>query len=1069
MKLVRHVVPTLLVGLLSAVRLHAQDTTAVVTGRVVDATTQQPLPNVEVSVVGTPHRELSKSDGNYLISRVPAGPHRLRATRIGYGSQVQDVTLSAGQSIAVNFTLEPAAAILEPVVVTGYGTQRREAITGSVSTVSAAAANVGVVNNVDQMIQGRAAGVDITRNNGEPGAGVQILVRGGSSISNSNEPLYVIDGVAIDNRPTEPPSYGIGGTPPLPRNPLNLLNPADIASITILKDASATAIYGSRAANGVVLIETKKGGTAGGPTVEYDTYAATASPANRLDVLTAGDYTQFVNGQVTVWRGDSTAFHARHPGDTVFTLHFGDSSVAFNGLKPSHQQALGSAVTDWQNAITRTSVTHNHDLSFSGGSEDTRYRASLNYMKNQGVVLSSGLERIQGRLAATHRALDNRLRLGVNVTTSRVNNQYTTFENRAGFEGGAFLNAVIFNPTQPVTVTDATGTRYYETGAASVPYNPVAIVQQITDIGNTTRTLGNATAELDLLPGLTGQVTVGLDHSAGARDTYYPNSIPWGARLGGGLARQYALDQSTQTLQTLLTLRRQIGEIHSLDVVGGYEYTKFASDLIMAQGQGFFTDVLTFNNLGVATTRNDSSWSEGYRLVSFLSRANYGYKDRFFLTGVLRYDGTTKFAEGHKWALFPGLSGSWHLSQEEFMHSTPFSDLRVRLGWGRQGNPGIPPYESLRILEGGIGATYPWGSSPQAGVIPTRNGNPNLKWEQTTQYNGAVDFGLLNNRLVGSVEYYVKNTSDLLLEVNVAQPAVASTRFENVGKLRNRGFEVTLDALVASHPGLTWRAGLVFAAERNKVLDLGPYKFIQSGVVSGQGQSNVWAERIMVCDPHNSTNCPGYPLGTFYGPVFVGVSNGQQMFRCVTPSVACVNGTTTSAGLTDNDYAVIGNANPDFTVGLHNRVNWRNFDISFLLRASVGQDVFNNTALVYSTKSDALQDKNFLRPALTDGTGLHEPAVYSSRWIERASFLRLQNVTVEYNLDVPILTRSARSARLYVSADNLFVITGYSGLDPEVSSANTANSGDVGLAARGIDYLTYPRARTVTGGLRIAF
>ncbi len=1078
MPLVRHVVAALVAGLLWAVPLGAQDSTGAVSGRVVDGTTQQPLVNVEVAIAGTPHRELTRSDGAYSLTGIRAGAYRLRATRIGYGSQIQDVTITAGGTTTVQFSMLPAAAILEPVVVTGYGTQRREAITGSVSTVSASAANVGVVTNVDQMIQGRAAGVDIVRNNGEPGAGVQILIRGGSSISSTNDPLYVIDGVPIDNRPTEPPSYGVGNnTPPLPRNPLNLLNPSDIGSITILKDASATAIYGSRAANGVILIETKKGVAGGGPTVEYDSYVAAASPAKRLDVLTAAQYTQFVKGQVAVWRVDSTAFCVRHPTcQTDTTVHFADSSGAFAGLKPSHLGALGIDTiigndttylsTDWQRAITRTSVTHNHDLSFSGGTEDTRYRASLNYTKEQGVVLASGLERIQGRLAATHRALDNRLRLGVNVTTSRVNNQYLTFENRGGFEGGIFMNSVIFNPTQPITVTDATGTRYYETGAVSVPFNPVAEATQITDIGSTTRTLGNATAELDLVPGLTGQVTVGLDHSGGGRDIYYPNANPWGAR-SGGLARQYALDQSTRTLQTLLTLRRQLGEVHSFDVVGGYEYTKFTSDLVMAQGTGFFTDVMSFNNLSIATTRNDSSWSEGYNLVSFLSRANYGYKDRYFVTGVLRYDGTTKFAEGHKWALFPGLSGSWHLSQEEFMRSSPFSDLRVRVGWGRQGNPGIPPYESLRILEGGTGGTYAWGDAPQSGVIATRNGNPNLKWEQTTQYNGAVDFGLFNNRLAGSLEYYVKNTSDLLLEVNVAQPAVNPTRFENVGKLRNRGFELSLDGVIVSRPGLTWRAGLVFAAERNKVLDLGPYPFIESGTVSGQGQSNVFAERII----------PGYALGTFYGPVFVGVdAAGRQLFKCTSlgPADTLANGTQVCANgpLTTpraSNYEVIGNANPDFTLGLHNQVTWGNFNLSFLLRASVGQDVFNNTALVYSTKSNALQDKNFLQSALTDSTGLHEPAVYSSRWIERGSFLRLQNLTVEYNLDIPLLTRSARSAKLYVSADNVFVITGYSGLDPEVSSANSANSSDVGLAARGIDYLTYPRARTITGGLRVVF
>src|SRR5690242_802636 len=299
MRLVRHVVPALVAGLFGAVQLCAQDSTGVVTGKVVDASTAQPLVNVEVSVVGTPNRELTRIDGAFTLTRVRAGAYRLRATRIGYGSVIQDVTIPPGGTATVTLSLAPAAAILEPVVVTGYGSQRREAITGSVSTVDASAANVGVITNVDQMIQGRAAGVEITQNSGEPGAGAQILIRGGSSVSAKNEPLYVIDGVPINNVSTEPQASGSVGDPSLPRNPLNLLNPSDIQSITILKDASATAIYGSRASNGVVLIETKKGQNAGGgPTFEYDTYASTESPARKLDLLSGTEYAQFVRQQV---------------------------------------------------------------------------------------------------------------------------------------------------------------------------------------------------------------------------------------------------------------------------------------------------------------------------------------------------------------------------------------------------------------------------------------------------------------------------------------------------------------------------------------------------------------------------------------------------------------------------------------------------------------------------------------------------------------------------------------------------------------------------------------------------
>ena len=1075
MALVRHVVPVLFSSLVWVAQLGAQDSTGAVTGKVVDATTQQALPSVEVAIAGSPHRMLTHVDGSFLLSGIPAGIHRLRATRIGYSPQLQDVTITPGGTVTANITLTQAAAILEAVVVTGYGTQRREAITGSVSTIDGNSANVGVVDNVNNMVQGRAAGVTIIQNNGEPGAGAQVRIRGGTSISASNEPLYVIDGVPINNVPTEPGGFGVGGEPPLPRSPLNLINPSDIGSITILKDAAATAIYGSRAANGVVLIETKKGSTSSGAGVEYDGYVAMASASNHLDVLNGDQYGQFVNGQVSVWRSDSTSTCASRPTLCSNQTVFKDSVAGkLGGLSPSHLAALGQLVkigpnpgdttrimynTNWENEVSRTAVTHNHNLSFAGGGEDTRYRASLNFMNQEGIAISNGFQRVQGRLNATHNAFDNRLRLGLNVTTSHTKNDYITFESTAGFEGGVFQNVAIFNPTQPVRVVDpASGlTNYYELLGQTSVRNPVALANQITDIGQTTRTLGNATAELDLVPGLTAQVNVGVDRSDGFRNIYLPKASPVGAQYNG-LARQSSLDNTTVTLQTLLTLRRQLGDIHSLDVVGGYEFSKFNTGNLTTQGQGFVTDALLFNNPGAAQTITDFSGRDLSRQVAFFGRANYGLKDRYFLTGVLRYDGSSRFAVGHKWALFPAVSGSWRISEENFLRDRGFSELRLRAGYGLQGNPGVPPYSSLLTLSPDPGARYPFGGVPVSGVIPTRDANPTLKWEQTAQFNVALDYGFLNNRVSGSVEYYVKNTSDLLLQVSNAQPAFAEQRLANVGKVRNKGLEISIDALALSRPNFTWRAGLVFAAERNRVVDLGPFSSIATGTVSGQGQSNVDAQRIL----------PGQPIGTFFGPRFLRVNAaGQQVFACVAASAGCVNGETLKP--TANDYTIIGNANPDFTLGLHSQVNWGKFDLSFLIRAAVGQDVFNNTALVFGTKSDALQDKNFLLSALTDPTGIHEPAIYSSRWVEGASFVRLQNLTVEYRLDVPFLSGSARSARLYVSADNLFVLTGYSGLDPEVSNLASGLNPSAGLQARSIDYLSYPRPRTITGGLRLTF
>src|SRR6266545_332703 len=820
MRFVQHSASALAFLCLFTMPLAAQNT-GTVRGQVVDSTTRQALAGVTVQIQGTARSTLTGPDGNYSLGDVPAGSVVVRATRIGFAPRQQVVTVSAGGTAEAAFEMSPQASLLEAVVVTGYGTQRREAITGSVSSVDASAANVGVKTNVSQMIQGRAAGVEVIQNSGEPGAGAQILIRGGSSVSAKNDPLYVIDGVPINNVSTEPDANGWTGNPSLARNPLNLLNPGDIASITVLKDAASTAIYGSRASNGVILVETKRGQPAGGPTFEYDGYVSTSSPSRHLEVLDGNEYRSFVQGSVADWRVDSTAFSGRHgPADTVFTLHFADSAANFNALDPSHLGTLGTANTNWESALTRSSLTHNHNLSFSGGTEDTRYRASVNYAKEQGVTLSSGLERIQGRLSATHSDLNNRLRIGLNVTTSRVNNTYLTYENQGGFEGGVFENVATFNPTQPITVTDSTGTRYYEVGGTTIR-NPVALANQITNIGQSTRTLGNAEAEFDVAHGLTAKINVGMDHSNGGRQEYYPIANPLGRALGNGLAQQQQLESSTQTIQTLLTYDGQVGEGNSLNVVGGYEYSKFKRDSVSGRGIGFFTDAYGFNALDAAVTRTTASGASDSRLASFFGRANVGFSERFFVTGVLRYDGSSRFSAGNKWALFPGLSASWNLKQEGFMQGGPFSEFRVRAGWGLQGNPSVDPYTSLITLASGSGATYPWGDSPHGGVLATSNGNPDLKWEQTSQIDGAVDFGLWNNRISGTVEYYRKNTKDLLLTVDVAQPALVSTQLRNVGRLSGHGLELSLDALAISRPGLTWRAGIVFAADRNKVTDLG--------------------------------------------------------------------------------------------------------------------------------------------------------------------------------------------------------------------------------------------------------
>ena len=435
--------------------LGAQPQTGSISGRVVDSTSRQPLPNVTVTVVGTRLGTQTRDDGRYTIAGVPIGPQGVRAARIGYRPGEAQVTVVAGQAANADLAILSSAALLSEVVVTGYGTQRREAITGSVSQVSADEANVGVVTNANQLLQGRVAGINMVQNNGEPGGGVQVRIRGGTSLSASNDPLYVVDGVPLQNEETVAGARGVGGiNPALGRSPLNTLNPNDIESITVLKDASATAIYGSRGANGVILITTKKG-SASGTLMEYETYVSLMQPTQQLDLLNGDEYRAFVQREVTA-----------------------------GNLDASRLENLGTANTDWENELTRRGFAQSHNLSFSGGSPPTQYRASLNYFDQSGVVRSNGLKRYQGRLNAQHSALDDRLQLGLNLTASRVENDYVAFENTGGFEGGIFTNMAIFNPTRPVRTTDpATGASvFYEIApGAQTVRNPVALAEQVQD------------------------------------------------------------------------------------------------------------------------------------------------------------------------------------------------------------------------------------------------------------------------------------------------------------------------------------------------------------------------------------------------------------------------------------------------------------------------------------------------------------------------------------------------------------------------------------------------------------
>jgi len=1033
----RYLIPAL-VGLLASSQVRAQGT-GTITGRIVDSASAQPVANVNIVIMGGQRGTLSRDDGGFTLANVPAGAYTVRASRIGFRPQTQPAVVTAGGTTTLTFAMTRQAAVLSEIVVTGYGTQRREAISGSVATVDANQANVGVVTNANQMLDARVAGVQLTTNNGDPGSGQQVVVRGGTSISASNDPLYVIDGVPLQNESTAPGATGIGWNAQLPRSPLNSINPGDIETITVLKDAAATAIYGSRGANGVILITTKRGAARGTGNMEYDAYVGASTAAKKLDLATADQYSTFIHQQVQQYIADSLAGRAVR-----------------GGLAPLALTGLGNANTNWQDAVLRTGIAQNHNLAFSGGSAQTQYRASLNYFDQQGVIWGSGIKRYQGRLNANHDAFTGKLRLALNLTASRVLNDFAPQENGGGFTGGLFTNMVIYNPTLPIKT--ATGSYYEIPGQTSV-LNPVALIHEVSDQSPEDRVLGNASATVSLTSDLTAQTTVGIDNNNAIRQAFYPSTSPIAAGASG-IANQAQLTLNNQNFQQLLTYSPHFGK-SELEVVGGYEYTHFDNHGFGAQGQGFVTNAYGVNNLGAGTAASSplpSSFDTTSVLVSFFTRANYGFANKYFLTGVLRKDGSSRLAPGHQWELFPAISGSWRLSEEDFFKSGPFSNLSIRAGWGKQGNQAVQPYQTQLLLVTDNGAAYPFGGTVTTGLRASQVGNPDLKWETATQTNIGLDYGLFRDRLTGSLEFYNKTTNDLLFEVSVPQPAVVPTRLENIGSLRNRGVEASIDGEMWSGGSQkTLSGGLVFTVERNQVLSLGDTsrKSIQTAFVNGQGQSNQYAQLI----------APGHPLGSFYAPKFLYVQGGKQYFACTTATnSACANGVTTDP--TDADRQFIGSANPDFTMGLHNNLRWSHFDASWLWRGEFGGKVFNNTALVYQTKSDAKQGRNFLAAALSDPDSISEPAKFSSRWIEDRTFARLQNVTIGYTFDIPARLMSGQTARVYVSGDNLILLSKYSGLDPEVYSTDGSGGG---LAVRGLDYLTYPRARTYTFGVHFQF
>jgi len=870
---------------------------------------------------------------------------------------------------------------LEEVVVIGYGTQKKKDLTGSSAQVSAEDFNGGVVTSPELLIQGKAAGITITPTNGEPGGGVSVRVRGGTSISSSNEPLYVIDGMPVQSANTLP--GGTGQTGGSQRNPLSRLNPNDIESITVLKDASATAIYGARGANGVVLITTKKGKGGSAMAVDYNYQVSASTLAKKLDLLTADEYRAAVN-------------------------RFGLGNT------------LGNADTDWQDEVFQTGVAQQHNLSLSGGSAEGNYRLSLGYLDQDGIVINSGTERFTSRLSMNQKTLDGKLTLSGNINVSQQDDNLTPYQQTGGFEGGLFTNVMKMNPTLPVY--DADGNYTFVSNSVR---NPVQAALEIDDVARTTGITMNGTARLDLgdvLEGLSATANTGYDTYNTLRKTYLPKATPYGVADNGVASQKYG-QVSSQVLETYLNYDAEVAG-NMLNFMAGYSWQENNYEGFGATAYEFVTDNYSFNNLdggGRAQLGDKYSYRGQSRLVSFYTRANYDIGGKLMLTGTVRRDGSSKFGSDNKWGIFPSFAAALRLSEFDFVPEA-FSDLKLRAGWGVVGNEAIGEYQSIARI--GTGSNAVIGGSTTSGTGYLNPANPGLRWESTASTNIGLDWEMNGGKFYGSLDLFQKNTSDLLLTVPAPAPSVAPTLLANVGATSNTGFDLMLNYALMSSSDFGWDIGFNLSRSRLVVEDLGTNSEILTAPISGAGQSGAFAQKLVV----------GEAYGTFYGLVYDASSNTYS-----------------------DEAEVIGLAQPDFTYGFLNTFSFGKFNASVFFRGQQGGSVFNNTAMEYTTLDNLNTNINLLAPALDFSDDmLTSTPTYSSQWIEDASFLRLDNLNISYNVDVEG-SQWLNSAVVGLSGQNLLLLTNYTGYDPEVNTSASAN----GAPSLGVDYTNYPRARTI--------
>ena len=1057
--------PLIVASVLAAAPLCAVAQTTV-KGTVTDGAKGERLPGVSIVVKGTTRGTTTNSDGTYALA-LPSTPAVLIFSFVGF----QNVERAVNGQTTLDVALEAQKA-LDEVVVVGYGTIKKSDLTGSIATVKTEDLLKTIPTSINQGLQGQVAGVQVNRSDGAPGAGISLTIRGTNSFSGS-EPLYVIDGIPFTS--PAPTSASAGTTSQQSTNALAYINPQDIASLEVLKDASATAIYGSRGANGVVLITTKKG-QAGKDKIELIANTSVSQISKRIKVLDAYHYALFQNEAYQ----NNITYNGAAPGTAPFSgTTVNDLVTGLPVRNPAPEDFLtglqgtgypdGFTGSNWQDEIFRTGLTKDYTLRISGGSDKGSYAISGNVLDQQGTIKGSGYTRY-GLQANINRKLYKWLEFGTNNNVTFSNYQLAK-SNSNGNESSVVSSALFFPPTYPNS-SDAGQLARENTTNFYAAANPLVYLQQAKDQTASVGIYSSNYVQLQFTPWLSFRQNLGVNYNTNNREVYYGRRLQEG-RLPKGYA--YVSDDTWRgiTLESILSLNKTFGQNHTINAVAGVTRETGYSYYRNMSATDFPDDILQDNSIGNgATPQRPNSGKRDNSLFSVLGRVNYSYKGRYLATISFRRDGSSKFTTANKYANFASFSAAWNLADEAFIRNlNVFSNLKLRAGYGETGNQGIDSYRTLQLFDY---SPYPLAGNPQAGYAdPTYRGpaDPNLKWETTGQYNVGLDIGVMQNRFNFTVDVYQKHTRDLLQQVVIPLSTGFQLQQTNIGSVENKGLELSGIGTLLTTPRFKWDVNANISFNRNKLMDLPSDQFAQRLYF---GADNFFIQRN------------GQPIGTVYGfvedgfydnlaevkanPLYTNQSEALQRQQIGEIKYKDLDGDPTS--LSANDRTIIGNTNPKYSYGVTNNFSYRNFNLSVFVQGVQGGDIVNTNLYqirlgkvanipqdVYDTRwtPENAANAKWPKPFAGDSRQLR----LSNRLIEDGSYVRLKNVNFGYVFNKP--TSFIEAINVYGSVSNVFTLTNYSWFDPDVN----AFGGDA--SRRGVDMNSYPNSRTYTLGVRIGF